>query len=177
MRLPLLLCEQYYRSQRSRLFDLALRTGELPDEPWRLAPPETVADVAAVSRRFFEHQYPLLANRPMVLNPNFAGSADVGGADADIIAGDSLIDFKSTIKARPVAGRDLYQLLGYACLDYADDYGIRSVGLSVLRRDALREWDLERLTEAASGGRTSVALLRDRIQALVKQLAIRQSRP
>lgn len=164
-------CEQFYRSGKSLLVDLALRTGELTEEPWRLAPPKTVSDVAAVSRSFFEHQYPLLASRPLVLNPTFAGSADVGGADADIIAGDSLIDFKSTIKARPVGGQDLYQLLGYACLDYTDEYRIRSVGLSVLRRDALREWDLEELTEAASGGKTSLPKLRARIQAVVGERA------
>ena len=164
-------CEQFYRSKKSLLFDLGRRTGAVPDEPWSLAPPETVADVAAVSRSFFEHQYPLLAGRPLVLNPTFDGSKDVGGADGDIIAGASLIDFKSTIKERPVVGRDLYQLLGYVCLDYTDAHRIRSVGLSVLRRDALREWDLEELAHASSGGRTSVAHLRKRIRAAVKERA------
>ena len=39
----------------------------------------------------------------------------VGGADADLIAGDLLVDFKATMK-REMNGKDLDQLLGYFLL-------------------------------------------------------------
>ena len=168
-------CEQFFRSRRSLLFDVVREKGTVPEDPGRLAPEGTVTDVAAVSRRFFAHQYPQLAGRRMVLNPTFAGSTDVGNADADIIAGNSLIDFKSTVSARLLRGIDFYQLLGYTCLDYPDRYKIRRVGLSLLRRDVLREWDLEALTNELSGGAMTLALLRERIHDVVKLLAARRA--
>ncbi|MDA1002991.1 MAG: hypothetical protein O3B31_06540 [Chloroflexi bacterium] len=164
-------CEQFFRSGRSLLFDVASETGTLPKNLQELVPEDTVADVANVSRRFFEHQYPQLAGRSVVLNPTFDGSRDVGGADADIIAGDSLIEFKSTIRAQPIQGNDIYQLLGYACLDYSDAHHIRRVGFSMLRRDVLKEWDLGALVDELSGGKTQLPLLRDRVRAYATSLA------
>lgn len=85
-----------------------------------------------------------LAAKPAALNPIFAGSRDVRGADADLIVDRCLIEIKSTIQARftePV----LHQLLGYVLLDYADEYGIQSVGLYLARHGALLRWNLEQL--------------------------------
>jgi hypothetical protein len=49
------------------------------------------------------------------LNPSFgSASSRVGGADADIIAGDRLLDLKTTSK--PTVPEDLRQLLGYLVL-------------------------------------------------------------
>lgn len=62
------------------------------------------------------------------LNPTFAGSIDVGGADADWIFGGTLYECKVTIRERPFRRRDLLQAIGYALLDYDDRYHIRKVG-------------------------------------------------
>ncbi len=161
--------EQFYRSSFSAIFDGA-RDGTLRSGADILLLPraDVVEDVAAMSSAFFHSQFPLLAGRAFVLNPIFAGSSDVGGADADIIAGDSLIDFKST--GKPLASNHLYQLLSYPCLDYSDQYQIRRVGFSVLRRNVLREWDIEALVETLSSGRTKYGVLRERIHALAVNL-------
>jgi hypothetical protein len=71
--------------------------------------------------------------------PTFAGSADVGGADADIIIGDLLLDVKA--KAKATVGREeFYQLAGYVLLDYDDHYGIDRVGLYLSRFGHLITW-------------------------------------
>jgi hypothetical protein len=55
----------------------------------------------------------LMHDDVLLLNPNFgASSRIVRGADADLIAGDMLVDFKATKKER-MDERDLDQLLGY----------------------------------------------------------------
>jgi hypothetical protein len=59
----------------------------------------------------------LLHDKVLLLNPTFGESSSlVGGADADLIQGDTLIDFK-TIKTAEVKPEYLNQLLGYLLLD------------------------------------------------------------
>lgn len=163
--------EQWFRSGRSALvngmLDGTLRGGA---DILHLPRTEVIEDVATLSSAFFEHQYPLLASRTVVLGPTFDGSLDVGGADADLIAGDSLIDFKSTASGSPIEEWEIHQLLACACLDYPDQYRIRRVGFSVLRRDALREWDIEDLVRRLSDGQTEYRVLRERVHAFAANL-------
>ena len=172
--------EQFYRSGHSAIFDGA-RNGSLRSSAGILQLPraEVVEDVAAMSSAFFDSQFPLFAGRSLVLNPTFSGSVDVGGADADIIADDSLIDFKSTARTdRLFGGYDVYQLLGYPCLDYPDQYRIRKVGFSVVRRNALREWDIDELVNILSGGQTEYRVLRERVHTFAEEhrAAVRAAR-
>ncbi len=58
----------------------------------------------------------LLHKQVMLLNPTFGDSSPlVGGADADLITGDMLVDFKTT-KKNAMNAADLDQLLGYFLL-------------------------------------------------------------
>jgi hypothetical protein len=58
----------------------------------------------------------LLQSKVVLLNPTFRESSElVGGADADLITGDVLVDFKVTKKGE-VAAKDLDQLLAYYLL-------------------------------------------------------------
>jgi hypothetical protein len=58
----------------------------------------------------------LLHDKVLLLNPTFGeASRLVGGADTDLIAGDMLVDFKTT-KADSMDGKNLDQLLGYFLL-------------------------------------------------------------
>jgi hypothetical protein len=59
----------------------------------------------------------LLHDKLLLLNPNFKQTSRlVGGADTDLIAGDLLVDFKTT-KAAEIQVGDLDQILGYLLLD------------------------------------------------------------
>jgi hypothetical protein len=75
--------------------------------------------------------------------PTFAGSHDVGGADADLIVAGRLIDCKATIRPKRIGRDQLYQLAGYLLLDYDDTYGIERVGLYLSRQGRLIEWDTD----------------------------------
>jgi hypothetical protein len=90
-----------------------------------------------------------------------------------LIAGESLIEFKSTAGDRPIDSVAIFQLVSYPCLDYADEYRIRRVGLSLLRRNYLKEWPLDDLIGTLSGGTTTY----DSLRAVVRQFFKASSDP
>ncbi|HMD93061.1 MAG TPA: UvrD-helicase domain-containing protein [Trebonia sp.] len=105
-----------------------------------------------------------LPRQTVTCGPVFAGSADIGGADADFILGGLLLDCKATITPRKLGADEINQLAGYLLLDYDDEFGIRQVGLYLSRQGATITWDVasflellgaeEPLPELRSGLRT-----------------------
>ena len=113
------------------------------------AVPEDWAEDAAALGAAFAERYPSWHGADAVLNPEFAGAADVGGADGDFIADGCLWEIKTT-KDR-VKGKDLHQLLGYLLLDYDDEYGIDRVGVLLPRQNTRVSWPIGELMAAMSG--------------------------
>jgi hypothetical protein len=102
-----------------------------------------IDDLVRLSHAFFENQGLLLAHSTVHLNPTFAGSFDVGGADADLIVDECLIDIKTSVRAPGFPTKNTYQLLGYTLLDYPDVFGIRAVAIYFSRQARLVQWPLE----------------------------------
>ncbi|TAM91188.1 hypothetical protein EPN42_04820 [bacterium] len=104
------------------------------DDLTALVPEECIADVRQLSWAFEEdvrHYFDLAAT----LNPTFDGSYAIGGADADFMLGSTLWELKTLASARPMDLRNtLYQLLGYALLDYSDTLGIRELAIYLPRQ-------------------------------------------
>ena len=125
--------------------------GESPPESaaalLALVPDEWVEDAAALATAFAE-RYPSWRGADAVLNPEFDGTADLGGADGDFIADGCLWEIKTT-KAR-VKGKDLHQLLGYALLDYEDQYAIERVGVLLPRHNTEVSWPIRELIASMS---------------------------
>jgi hypothetical protein len=83
-----------------------------------------------------------------VPNPGFLGSSAVGGADADWVVGDTLVDLKTREEITNPWIRDtLFQLLGYTLLDLDDSLGIRKVGILLPRQPYFAVWTLEDLLQ------------------------------
>jgi hypothetical protein len=93
----------------------------------------------------------------------FAGSTDLGGADADIIVGGLLVDCKATIRPHPIHRSALQQLAGYLLLDYDNAYGIDRVGLCLFRQGALITWTVPEFL-AALGARVPLPQLRNHLR-------------
>jgi len=111
-----------------------------------------VEDLCTLSWAFYDSRC-ISFTVPVVLNPHFAGSGEIGGADGDIIADGCLIDFKATQGrglARALSDTALYQLLGYVLLDYENEYGIRAVGFYLVRQQRLLSWALDELLQSLS---------------------------
>lgn len=79
-------------------------------------------------------------------NPGFTGSGLVGGADADWVIDETLIDCKVYGSLTVPKLRDfIRQLLGYVMLDSEDSLGIRHVGIWLPRQGMTPRWSLARL--------------------------------
>lgn len=93
-----------------------------------------------------------LRGSALVCNPTFALSRALGGADADLITeSGQLVELKSTSTARTCAGKDLWQLCGYALADTHNEHAITSAGISALRWRRQIAWGLDELLSALAG--------------------------
>jgi hypothetical protein len=122
----------------------AARLAQL-DAVYRAGYPPTFGEVDGVTESAIAHEvsrlleigqpiWDLARQKPLLLNPNFGFmSTAVGGADADILAGDTLIEIKTTREA--CIERDfMRQLVGYAALAIASR---RETGLPTVRNVAI----------------------------------------
>lgn len=98
-----------------------------------------------------------------VCGPVFAGSSDIGGADADYILDGLLLDCKATRNPRPLGREEIYQLAGYLLLDYHDDFHIDRVGLYLSRQGGLITWGVEEFLHRL-GSTTPLAQLRAKLR-------------
>lgn len=146
------------------LFEELYRNPTIESSPLLVPKPKKLADLLAIARprwlddlrgmswAFYDHFAGLLYCDPVILNPTFDGSKDVGGADADLIVGGCLIDVKSTVLNKgPEWSRWVRQLLGYVLLDYTDRYHIEEVGLYLARQRVLVRWPLPELLFKLTG--------------------------
>jgi len=111
-----------------------------------VVPDERVRDIARLSWACYEALHDHF-DRAIVLNPSFAGSEYVGGADADLILDHRLVEIKTTVDAR-LDQNWLLQLLGYVLLDWDDQYAIDGLGVLFARQGALARWPLDRVLRA-----------------------------
>jgi len=128
------------------------------DDQLALAPAAAIADLVALSGAAVATIGDLL-EKPIVANPTFAGSGDVGGADADLIVNRCLIDIKTT-KNRGLGRETAYQLVGYLLLDYYDKYQIESLGFYLSRVPVLIKWRADDAIATMSNGLATVSSLR-----------------
>jgi len=159
----------------------SLRARSTVDDLLACAPAMWVDDICRLSG-LFEERCRHLFEGPMMPNPEFDGSLDVGGADADFIVRDCLLELKA--RTCPLIGLEpiLYQLLGYALLDYSDRYKIRNIGVYFARQGVLISEPLEGLLATTSREqhrsidelRAGLRLLIDRLDPAADQRRARQ---
>jgi hypothetical protein len=131
-----------------------------------------IDDLCQLTALFHEKCQHLLL-QPFNLNPTFAGSGDVGGADADLIADGCLIEIK-TSKQMQIDADWLHQLVGYVLLDYNDEHHINSVGIYMVRQGLLFTWPLaDFLRLLTTNVAISLPLLRQEFSDLCKNRRIR----
>lgn len=125
---------------------------------------EDVASEVSALYRIAQDQLPVTG---AICGPAFAGSHAVGGADADLIIKNCLYDIKTTVNPRSRLVEGLRQLIGYALLDWDNQYALDQVGFYFARQGACMTWPLSKLiVECASSGSADLGTLRGRIQSL-----------
>jgi hypothetical protein len=97
----------------------------------------------------------------------FAGSQIMPG-DADLIAGGLLIELKTGSKKPSLGVTDLWQMLGYVLMDYADEFAMADVALFSARYGYLAQWNLDTLLPQLAGRPVTAAALRADFRALLE---------
>lgn len=156
------------------LFDQLLRIGAYPGLPLLEVPPDApldvlldtlvhprcVEDIVALARVARKSLAQLATQgAPVVAGPTFAGSGDIGGADADLLVGKTLVELKTRAKLE-LQQRHLHQLVAYALLDYDDEYGINELAWYSARHGALVRLTLSDVLTDLAGGPVEIAKLR-----------------
>lgn len=116
-----------------------------------LATQDAIDELTELSEVADEHLVQhIRAKKPLHLGPTFAGSRHCP-ADADLIAGGTLIDIKCTVGKKNSAGARyialdrsvIHQLLAYALFDYDNAHAIDSIGLYSARYGHFIQWQLQ----------------------------------
>ncbi|MEU5948621.1 hypothetical protein ABZ793_24110 [Micromonospora sp. NPDC047465] len=173
----LALLVELYRSPRidgSRL--LRLGAGSGAGDLLALANADEVADLIAMRDLAVERLLPALPSGPVVTGTTFDGSADLN-ADADLIVGGVLVDFKASQGGRPradgsraakLAREELDQLLGYVLLDYSDRFTLDTVAVYAARFGHYTAWPLSELCARMAGHPVDLAALRQDFAEVVR---------
>ncbi|MEU5785299.1 hypothetical protein [Micromonospora lupini] len=172
----LALLAELYRARSvdgSRLMRLsqASRAADLLE----LANADEVADLIAMRDLAVAKLLPELPSGPVVTGPTFEGSADLN-ADADLIVGGVLIDFKATqgrarsdgSRAASLTRAELDQLLGYVLLDYSDTFTLHSVAIYAVRYGYYAAWPLDELCAELAGRPVDRTALRQEFAHVVQ---------
>ena len=137
-----------------------------------------IDDMCLLSSAFYEKYKDRLSDTAH-LNPNFQGSRDIGGADADLILGDCLLELKTTVNPE-ITNSTLYQLLGYVLLDYEDEYELKEIGIYLTRQATTLRWDLSEILDRlhTTGSPPPLEELRQIFRSAVRSatLALRATR-
>lgn len=143
----------------------ALPPTATPEEQLAIIPQAAVDDAVALMRGAYGSDMCARFGQRFVANPTFAGSRAVGGADGDLIVGSTLVEVKTTVKPS-LARAQIYQLVGYALLDWDDALGIAEVAFYSSRIPVMFGWPLEELLPTLSGRPETLAGLRTEFREL-----------
>jgi hypothetical protein len=137
------------------------------DDLLGLAPPAGLTQLAEFRHVFETALLPQLAARigPWALGPTFAGS-ELIKADADLIAAGLLLELKTSAKLS-LGIADLLQVIGYALLDFDDDYRVAELGIFTARYGYLATWELGALLRELAGHEISVQSARDEFRGFL----------
>ena len=140
-----------------------------------LCPDEVANDLNELASLFYRTHIDFINRTPRVLNPNFVASRFLGGADADLILGNRLIDIKTVQKVR--INRDyLWQLAGYVLADLDNNYEIEEVGFYFSRHGQQLSWKVGDYFNYLAGHPVDISELRLKFGDLVESKYIEASK-
>jgi hypothetical protein len=156
--------EAFRSAQAAAMGPLAQFHGEpvTADALLALAPPAGLDQLARFRHVFETALIPQLTTRagPWALGPTFSGSTMIGGADGDLIAAGLLLELKTSAKLT-LAVKDLFQVIGYALLDFDDEYKLAELGIFSARYAYLATWSLGGLLGELAGHAVSLRATRE----------------
>lgn len=159
--------------ENSRLF--LLPPGSTADNVLNLITEAEIDDLIAMRDFAIPHLMRLPAG-PVFSGPTFEGSRDLAG-DADIIIGGTLLEVKATQGGQPrkdgtrvlsLERQDIHQMLGYALMDYHNEYELTEIALYAPRFGYLRRWSIGDYCHRLAGRRIDLGETRDAFRTLLQ---------
>ncbi len=160
--------------EHSRL--MLLRPTSRSSELLGLCTDAEVADLIAMRDLARGQLLPALPVGAVHTGMTFDGSQDLH-ADADLIAGGMLVDFKASqggnprqngTRAASLPRADLDQLLGYALMDYSNAFGLHSLAVYSARFGYFISWPIDQLVAQLAGRTLDLATLRAEFAQVLK---------
>ena len=130
---------------------------------------DALDDLTQLTELFVDAQPELLGSTRRILNPTFAASVGLLGADADLVVDGRLLDIKTKLHG-DIRRVDLWQLLGYALGDWDDTHGITEAGFYFSRQGVQVAWDLSTLMELMAHAPQDLVEMRQRFREVVQGL-------
>jgi hypothetical protein len=150
------------------------------DEILAVVPRLAIDDMTALVRLAAQSDLADLRTRAdpatVTTGPLFPGSADVGGADGDLLVAGILIDIKTTMHLAKHVRAGIRQLLGYVLIDYTSQHAITGIGLYFARQGKLPIWELDELLPRL-GAPAPLEALRRQCAKTLRQPEGRSSKP
>lgn len=132
-----------------------------------------IEDLYNLSQIAYEMYQKRLNSERIVLNPTFEGSKDIGGADADLILNNTLIEIKTVLDAKKNPGYMLRQLVGYTLLDYNDKYQLHEIEVFFPRQKSIVRFTINEVIENMTGNDSiDLPSLRNEFRSALKKVAI-----
>jgi hypothetical protein len=133
-----------------------------------LAPAAGLDQLRQFRQVFTSALVPRLAGRRgrWAAGPEFTGSALIG-ADADLIAAGLLLELKTSAARFSLPVTDLFQVIGYALLDFDDEFGLTSLGIFSARYGRLTTWEISPLLCHLAGGPVSLPRVRREFRGIL----------
>lgn len=141
-----------------------------PSDLLKLAPPAAIRQLTDIRAVFETALLPKLVARrgTWALGPTFTGSQLIP-ADADLVAAGLLLELK-VYKDLSLHLTDVLEMVGYALLDFDDEYRIDTLGLFSARFAKLATWPLGDLLNELAGHTVDVASVRDDFRGVLTRL-------
>jgi hypothetical protein len=132
-----------------------------------LASSAALSQLAGFRSVFETELLPKLALHPgrWHLGPTFVGSA-LMKADADLITAGLLLDLKTDSKFS-LGVAVIFQVIGYALLDFDDAYHLTGLGIFTARYAHLATWDLSALLDELAGHPVSLTAIRQEFRDIL----------
>ena len=96
-----------------------------------------VNNVAMSFKKIIDSPSRFIDNCEIYINPSFSRSYFVGGADANMIIGNTLFDVRTTAKSRPLTLDNIIQQIAYRLLDSDNKYGIDKICWYYTRQECM----------------------------------------
>jgi len=129
-----------------------------------LAEADWITDMSGLSEAFIAKHEKLTGLPNVVVSPTFAGSALVGGTDADLAIDGLLVEIRTTFSPGDDNTQFFQRLLSHVLLHFNDEFRLKAVGIYFSRQSTLIQWPISTFLGSMAGAPVQLPVARERFK-------------